>query len=303
MRSLREVSPEEIAEAWNASAGAKYRIDSSQVLQNLLEHPLFHEAASGWNEDSFVAIKRSAASLYQGPDPNTAHLSLFGGPNASYLLDNAIVSLQREGLSSLTVGMDSGHFLPGAPVDLPWMEKLLLQKGFREGGEAVDLERDMRDYAFPEPTLIGERRSLTKDDVPRLEVFLLREFPGRWHYDVMRKVEAEGPETVYGLFIEGKCEGFALLQGQGCRLPIGGAVWRCDLGPNWGSLGPIGVSKSLRGHGQGYALLGSALLELKRRGARRSIIDWTGLVSFYGAHGFVVNRTYRSYRLGLLADR
>jgi GNAT superfamily N-acetyltransferase len=303
VKSLREASPEAIAQVWNASAGAKYLVQPEQVAQNLLGHPLLHGEVSKWIDHSFVAIKQSAAGLYQGPDPKTAHLSLFAGKDASTLLKSAIGALRDEGFESLVVGMDSGHFLPGAPVEIPWIEPWLVQERFEAGGEAIDLERDMSDFEFEEPLLDGDRRTLEESDLPKLETFLNREFPGRWHYDVMRKIEAEGPHTVFGLFLDEQCEGFALLQGEGCRLPIGGAVWRSDLGPNWGSLGPIGVSKSLRGHGQGYALLGSALLELKTRGARRSIIDWTGLVSFYGAHGFVVNRTYRSYRLDLSADR
>jgi GNAT superfamily N-acetyltransferase len=303
VKELREVGPEAIAHAWNASAGDKYRIEPDLVIQNLLGHQLLNAPVSFWDDQSFVAIKNSAASLYQGPDPKTAHLSLFAGPQASALLRHSIDSLRDQGYDSLVVGMDSGHFLPGAPVEIPWIEPWLTGEGFVAGGEAVDLERDMRNYAFEVPPLPGERRTLGKDDLPKLERFLQREFPGRWRYDVMRKVDVEGPQTVFGLFIEGEGEGFALLQGEGCRLPIGGAVWKTDLGPSWGSLGPIGVSKALRGQGQGYALLGAALLELKRRGAHRSIIDWTGLVSFYGAHGFKVNRTYRSYRLDLSADR
>lgn len=303
MKELREVGPETIADAWNALAGDKYRIESDQVAQNLLDHPLFNAQASFWDDGSFVAIKHSAASLYQGPNLSTAHLSLFAGPRASTLLRPVIDSLRGQEYDSLVVGMDSGHFLPGAPVEVPWIEPWLIEEGFVAGGEAVDLERDVRDYVFEVPPLPGERRTLGEDDLPSLERFLEREFPGRWRYDVMRKVNVEGPQTVFGLFIDGECEGFALLQGEGCHLPIGGAVWRSDLGPNWGSLGPIGVSKALRGHGQGYTLLGAALLELKRRGAHQSIIDWTGLISFYGAHGFKVNRTYRSYRLDLSVDR
>ncbi|RYG25836.1 hypothetical protein EON82_05640 [bacterium] len=219
------------------------------------------------------------------------------------MLEASVDNLRAKGVHTLVVGMDSGHFLPGAPTDIAWIEPWLLDNRFSPGGEAVDLERDMLDYDFPASSLPEERRTVNEEDVVKLDAFLQREFPGRWHYDVMRKVEAEGPSTVISLFIEGDCQGFALLQGEGCTLPIGGAVWRADLGTNWGSLGPIGVSKSLRGQGHGYSLLGSALMELKRRGARRSIIDWTGLVSFYGAHGFVINRRYRSYRLNLLADR
>lgn len=296
MTPLCQFQAEEVAAAWNSVAGAKYRIDSALIDQNLFRSPLFDANASVWRDGRFVAIKRSAASLYQGPDPTVAHLSLFAAEGTSELLDYAVEKLKADGIKSLVVGTDSGHFLPGAPEDLAWMEAFLQGAGFAAGGEAVDLERDMVDYEFAVPGLGGVHRTLMEEDVPLLEAFLKREFPGRWHYDVMRKVGAEGPATVFGLFLNGACEGFASLQGEGCRLPIGGAVWHDSLGPSWGSLGPIGISKAIRGAGHGNALLGAALLELRRRGARRSIIDWTGLVDFYGAHGFVVTRRYRSYR-------
>jgi hypothetical protein len=45
--------------------------------------------------------------------------------------------------------------------------------------------------------------------------------------------------------------------------------------------------------------LGEALSELKRRGVRPSIIDWTGLVDFYGKHGFEPTRRYREMSLTL----
>jgi len=102
---------------------------------------------------------------------------------------------------------------------------------------------------------------------------------------------------VFGLFKGETLDGFALIQDWQNKTPIGGAVWRNDLGEKWGSLGPIGVSKSIRGHGYGHALLGEALMELKKRGAQRTIIDWTGLIDFYGKHGFETARTYKSMTL------
>ncbi len=120
----------------------------------------------------------------------------------------------------------------------------------------------------------------------------------------MTKIAVEkDPSTVFGLFHGSRVDGFALIQGDGCLDPIGGAVWRVDLGSNWGSLGPIGVSKDLRGRGSGHALLGKALEHLRNQGRRRCIIDWTGLVSFYGAHGFEVTRTYQYMSLNLEEPR
>lgn len=300
MKPLADVSPTEIANAW--PSGDKYRIDGDLVRLNLLDSPLFDPEASIWDNNGFVAVKRSADAFYRGPDPKVAHLSLFGGgPGAA--LDRAVSHLASNGVEALVVGMDSGHFLPGLPVDLTAEAAWLESRGFQPGGLANDLERDLRDYRAPRPIPPAEYRRLHEGDELELDTFLVREFPGRWHYDVRRKIAAEGISTVFGLFVDGHCEGFALLQQDGCRLPIGGAVWRHSLGPSWGSLGPIGISKALRGQGLGDGLLAAALERLRDDGARQTIIDWTGLVDFYGAHGFTVTRQYRSYRLPLPSPR
>ncbi len=293
-----------VAEAWNASAGLKYRIDAALVAQNLLDHPLLHEEASLWEGDAFIAVKRSAAGLYEGPDPKVAHLSLLGeGASLSGLIERVSGLLASEGYEALVIGQDSGHFVPGAPTDIPWLGLFAKANGFEAGGLAFDLERDLE--ALPEGRVETsyEPRTVAATDVEALDAFLAKEFPGRWRYDVMGQVRAEGPGTVFGLFLEGRCFGFALLQTQGAKKPVGGANWRLDLGERWGSLGPIGISSDLRGAGLGRAFLKEALIELRSRGARRTIIDWTSLVDFYGTQGFSVNRTYRSYRRSLTAGR
>lgn len=294
--SFGALEAEPIAAAWNDTAPARFRLDADLVRQNLLTSPLLDRDASFGDTTGFVAIKRSAAELYGGPDPLVYHLSLFSEPRR--FLGPTIEALRAKGAKALVVGMDSGHFLPGLPVEMESTARILESFGFVGGGVANDLERDLRDYEAPLAT-DAEFRTLIEEDVQALDAFFIREFPGRWRFDVMGKVSVEGPSTVFGLFLQGVLEGFALLQSDGCRKPIGGAVWRNDLGPDWGSLGPIGISAAVRGHGHGNALLGQALAELRRRGARQSIIDWTSLVDFYGAHGFAVTRRYRSYRLDL----
>lgn len=303
MIPLPEIAPERLCEAWDRACAplSCYRLDTEIVRLNLHEHPLFHPQASVWQDDAFVAVKRSAASLYAGPDARVAHLSLVGGEPCALtpLLHHAVDILRKENVRSLVVGTDSGHFLPGAPTDLDGLNGWLERAGFESGGLAHDLERDLNENedALSRDMPVGEFRRMISGDEGTLDAFLEREFPGRWRFDVNRKVAAEGIETVFGLFVEGSCEGFALLQQDGCRLPIGGAIWRNDLGRSWRALGPIGISKGIRGRGLGNALLEKALSELRNDGVCRTIIDWTGLIDFYGAHGFAVTRSYRAYRL------
>jgi predicted N-acetyltransferase YhbS len=179
--------------------------------------------------------------------------------------------------------MDSRHFWPGVPTDFPALNNFLTIEGFDLSGEYFDIERDISNYQPPRPmpTENVEFRVLTPDDKRSLEKFFDREFPGRWRYDILWKIEREdGYGGLVGLFHKD-------------------AVWRNDLGESWGALGPIGVSQQVRGEGWGGALLSAGLLELKARGTKQCIIDWTTLGEFYGKHGFEKSRIYRSAKLEL----
>lgn len=305
----------ELAQVWSSCYPAKYRVSAELLRANVLDSPLTDFALSSIVEESgrveaFLVIKNSAnPCVFVGPDPAQAHVAAFAYRSreaGEALLDEALERLKARGASRVLFGQDSRHFFPGIPKECPEMLSMFQSRGFEVGGLQVDLERDMIDYQPPAGCLERatgcEMRACTREDVPALEEFLLREFPGRWHHDVLDKIRLENrPEMVFGLFVDGVCEGFALTQQEGCRLPISGAVWHLDLGPGWGSLGPIGVSKRVRGKGYGDGILGYALKALRERGARRSTIDWTTLVDFYNKHGFEVNREYQTCVLTLRA--
>jgi len=240
--------------------------------------------------------------LYAGPDQDVYHLSALAFDDAGIgvdLLADVKAILRNRGVAELRFGQDSRHFFPGCPTDVVALSDFLTISGFVGTGTSVDLERDLTGHvATPLPD--GEFRYLTAEDYPSLDRFLRREFPGRWHYDVTHKATHDGSRPcVFGLLLDGEVQGFALLQGEGCEIPIGGAVWYASLWESWGSLGPIGVAKHLRGQGFGGALLDHALAQLAADGAKQTIIDWTNLVDFYGKFGFEVTRTYRTFSLRL----
>jgi GNAT superfamily N-acetyltransferase len=307
-RTFRDADFNRLAEFWNEFAPARYRITGDLLRQNTVQCPVFDWGASFVEEADgeilgFTAVKRSAAGLYRGPDMDVANLCLIAYCDPQFgidLLSDVKRTLRNRGVHTLTFGMDSGHFFPGCPDDFRPLSDFLMVEGFQAGTDIVDLERDLQDYRNPFTIPDdAEYRPIEKKDVGRLVAFLDREFPGRWRYDVMQKVDAEGPDCCFGLFRDDHVDGFALIQDWTDRKPTGGAVWKEDLGENWGSLGPIGVSTALRGKGYGHALLGEALVQLRDRGVRKCIIDWTNLAPFYEKHGFEVTRRYRYMTLKL----
>lgn len=303
---------ESLAKLWNEFYPSQYEIDAALLEMNTVKSPVFDWGVSQIEVDDagqvmgFVAFKRSAAGLFKGPSIDHAHLSAIAYRDPRIAVDlvaQAKRTLRDRGVSRVHFGSDSRHFWPGCPVECGGICGFLMVEGFEDNGEVHDLERDLSDYVKPVEIPVGfEIRPLSsEDDIVALRVFLESEFPGRWLHDTMDKVRTEDdPGCVVAAFDGGSVVGFALIQHQLQKQPIGGAVWRCSLGENWGSLGPIGVSSDMRGKGLGHGVLGASLLHLKGMGVKKCIIDWTTLDDFYGRHGFKVTRVYKpsSLRLG-----
>lgn len=313
--SFRDAPLDLLTDVWSKMFPEKYWIDSDLLRINTIDCPVFDWGASSISvfDDQvlgFLTVKRSAnPQLYRGPSYDQAHLSAvaFHQPEVGVdMMAYAKKTLRLRGIDKMVFGQDCRHFFPGCPTDCPRLRDFLVVEGFVETGEAVDLENDLAGYQ-PDPEHAAKLAAagatvapLTDDKVPQLKTFLKREFPGRWTHDTMAKVEAEGScGFVKVLMIDGEVEGFAVTQDATHKVPIAGACWKHDLGNGWGTLGPIGISRGLRGKGLGDALLSSSLGMLKSQGVRRCLIDWTTLVDWYGKHGFVPNRTYLSMQLNL----
>lgn len=306
--SLREIDLREIVDLWTWTYGRRFRVDEEIVRLNLAHESLMHEETIGLRSkrrlEAFVALKEG----YLGSERSRLHIAMLAFTSEEFgsrLLEHVVEVARRREREEIYFGQDLGHFLPGCPGEATEVRSLLAKFGFEEKGEVFDLERTLHDYRPPPGVQKpGDRREIRPcelADHEALDAFLVREFPGRWRHDVHRKHGVEGHlGFVVGLFEENRCLGFAVVQDPSHRLPIGGAVWRADLGKGWGALGPIGVSAAERGKGLGHALLARALEILRDRaqpfGRGRCIIDWTTLDGFYGRHGFVISRSYRVLR-------
>jgi GNAT superfamily N-acetyltransferase len=313
--SFERADLDALAGLWNEFYAEPYHIDGEIMRLNTIDCPVFDWGASAVEVQDgkpigFAIFKRSANPLlFKGPDPDQAHLSAVAYSEADAgvdLLAEAKKILRNRGIYRLIFGQDARHFFPGCPEDCANLSSFLMVEGFQEGNPVHDLERDLSDYSPPEGVLnalnsaSAEVRPLEESDLDALSFFLHREFRGRWEHDTLDKISREGrSDFVHGLFIGDSLEGFTVTQDSSHTVPVAGGVWRQSLGDHWGTLGPIGTSRRLRGKGLGHALLASALLGLKEKGVRKCLIDWTTLVDFYGKHGFTPTRTYRSRSLDL----
>jgi predicted N-acetyltransferase YhbS len=63
--------------------------------------------------------------------------------------------------------------------------------------------------------------------------------------------------------------------------------------PEWGGIGPLGLSKEMRGLGAGLGVVAAGMRHLYQHGLKFARIDWTTLVDFYGRLGFKPSLKYR----------
>ncbi len=304
--SFRHADFEALSRLWNEFYPARFRVTPSLLERNTTGSSVFDWGASVIELNDklqpigFVAVKRSADNLYPGPSRDLAHVNsiAFNDPRIGVdLMHYTKQVLIQRGIDQLRFGQDLDHFFPGCPLDHSALKDFLLIEGFDEGPVVSDVCRDLADYSFV-PTIDAEVRSCDPSEVKALSTFLDREFPGRWKYDCLRYIAAEGNcSPIDILWIDGEICGFAVTQDGSSKQPHAGAMW-CD-GENWCALGPIGVSAAIRGRGFGDALLAASLTRMRTAGKRNCTIDWTSLTDWYAKHGFVIETTYLKFTLSL----
>lgn len=184
------------------------------------------------------------------------------------------------------------HFFPGPPADLPSARPFLASLGFPFGAEVVDVRGDISAYDMPASA--GEalaRHGLTVTPCPPAEwdnllAFLLAEFSPNWRYRA-GWFRAMGGDPADWLLLRRDKDivGFAQTHHPGSALIGPARYWDALRGPAPGGFGPIGVSRTLRGHGLGLALLQITLDRLRALAVADVNADWTTLVNFYAKVG------------------
>ena len=119
-----------------------------------------------------------------------------------------------------------------------------------------------------------------------------REFGGRWRYECEEFLRNNGRISDYILlWSERGVDGCCQLRFEDSSSPLE-RFYPYRLPRPWGQLGSIGVSADRRGRGYGALLLDGGLRQLREHGVAGCVIDWTGLLDFYGKFGF---KPYREY--------
>lgn len=277
---------------WNLAFGPAWPMDPRLWEQNLAGHPswdpegLFLEGTPG-EPRGFALARRAAGQAWI--EALAVHPEHRGRGLGTRLLERACA---WAGLRPVRLGAGPAHFFPGVPDDCPGARDFFRRRGFEPDWEAWDLVRELPERApgpLPEGIL-----PCPGDRVGDLVDFLDREFPGRWRADTLLRLErGEDPGNVLVALVEGRVEGFCHVFHPGCRTLGPSVYWRPEGGALRGGLGPVGVSRAVRGRGLGRDLVEGAVRHLQVLGCREMGVDWTILLDFYAGSGFRPDRRYQ----------
>ena len=193
--------------------------------------------------------------------------------------------LRTAGVTAMNLGESLHHALPGIPEALDEARAFFFAQGYAPTQDVWDVRGDVS--ALP-PGPHAARR-LYRPAAGPWRGRRVAAVPGR---DLPRPLDpaGHGPEPggrapighVMGLFEGEQLRGFAQLHVPGSP----GALRWASSNPTVAALGPIGVSKTVRGKGLGLALLEAGLANLRGLGATDTVIDWTTLLDFLRSVGF-----------------
>lgn len=238
-----------------------------------------------------------------GMMPQRGFINLLVGANMAaklQLLDWAVDELLHRGVKTVAFGSDPFHLFPGVPEAKVELQELLESRRFTLGGSAWDVHRDISDYRLPERVsqTMASRPDLTiapvqPDQLEALLDFFTREFAGRWRYEALCRLQAEGNgDGILVAQVGDRIEGFCQIYNGKAKIVGSSQLWAGTKQAVFGGLGAIGCSKSVRGQGIGFALLCIGVDILRQQGVTEMGIDWTGLLDFYGKIGFKPWRRY-----------
>jgi GNAT superfamily N-acetyltransferase len=218
----------------------------------------------------------------------------------SRLLATAEDWLRRHGHTNIAIGASLRPFAPGVPSELG-TAPFFVRHGYSDLNSAgepqgtYDLAADLSNYRPPSTLreVPAAVRPAQRGQEALLLAFLEAEFPGRWHYEAERLLRYDGGRIgdYMLLWTEAGVQGACLLTFPDSARPIE-RYYPYSLPKPWGQAGSIGVSASLRAQGYGSYLLDASLRRLRDNGINGCVIDWTGLLDFYGRFGFQALRSY-----------
>ncbi len=299
---------------WNAAAGREFPLDERLFLQQLSMDTDPRRCFAYTEPDGTIIaaalVKRAARPGASGIVPKTGYLSSLVVDAAHRrtglaraLMTEARTWLNSLGATTIRLGSDHYHLLPGRPIEAgkgyEALKAFTASVGFLGEREEYDLMAKLATTSTPvSEDRTGSRyvfRPYRPGERDEVLAFIRSNFPGRWTHEAAEAIDAgmRPEDLMLALDLaDGAVVGFSRVYDDTSPILGPGVYWRDLMGRKPGGLGPIGVDSSRRGAGLGLGLLSHCVRELRSRGVETMVIDWTDLIDFYGKLGFTVWKRY-----------
>jgi GNAT superfamily N-acetyltransferase len=232
----------------------------------------------------FAAVDRAGSIPLILVEPRTQRR----GVGVQLLADAADV-LRASEITRVHAGSGGSSYIwPGVPRDVPGTVAFLTACGWQYTHDVVDMIADLGSYqppdlarqrdAQPQISLTGASPA----DTDEVLAFENSTFPS-W----VRWFQAAEEQILTARDANAEIAGTLLFDGPGAD-----TVFASMLGPAVGTIGCVGVTPRLHGHGIGTALVVHASQLLSQAGTRACHIGWTTRESFYRRCGYQRWRRY-----------
>lgn len=297
----------DVLKLWNEEMGLVYPITLNAFNQNVINYSE-KECLLAYNEERLIGfiILKSFSDLVLPNYANDLFISLFYVSRhyrnqgiGSKLIDFAKAKRNNR---ALCVGKDIYNFFPGVPTDFDNLTDVWLEK---QGFEGTRYTHDLISYnpvSYPLINKEVEYRVCEEKDKEQLLKFLEKNNWARWVYEAkayFNNLDEEKKDAFLIGTINNEIISFVRVNSSKTKTVAYNVMWQ-DRFTNLGGIGPLGVDSSYRHKEMGRDLVSVAIEELKKRGCKEMMIDWTGLMEFYRLFGFEVWKSYKYMKLNNL---
>lgn len=299
----------ELVAFWNEEIGADFPMREALFRQNSFDDVNVDQDASQIVLDEksniigFIVAKRWKEKINVGMDSKRGWIQTVLVASAhrkkgigTQLLTAAEIKLKEQGINEIQLGGDPFHYFPGVPSQETQAQKFFENRGYKKRMDTYDLINHL-EKTYPIPNLDSVEFSILKpEEKEDLIAFFHQSFPGRWEYEAIKYFELNGEGREFVVLKKNKdIIGFCRINDANSPYIAQNVYWSPLFNTEVGGIGPLGIAEAERKNGYGIAIVQAAMAFLQERNIKSMIIDWTGLIDFYGKLDFKPWKEYGIY--------
>jgi predicted N-acetyltransferase YhbS len=214
----------------------------------------------------------------------------------SALLKRAEQTLKDKNIKRIHIGRDPWHYFPGIPKNFENTKQWFEQRKYVSSYVEYDLIHHYQNQpnCFDPARYDVQFSLLKKEEKKDFLSFLHRCFPGRWEYEAIHYFHRGGTGREFVVIKKnGTIIGFCRINDPNSPFIAQNVYWAPLLNEPLGGIGPLGIDPNERKNGYGLAVVKAGISYLRDRNINSIVIDWTGLVDFYGKLNFKIWKEYQ----------